>query len=196
MALTLKTWIHAAAAAAAAWLLAGCVSLPSFGSAEPAATLRTSGVAANAQQAASIRAAVAGDAQARAEIVKMGYKSPQQVLAGLNDLVQSRGGFVKAANFRAENKHNNGLDGGSLTLFNPDRDDPKKMRWWVDIRVYADADMNTVVEGVFKVANTPRGAGGEGHELIQDLRSRIGVSKFDDRLPPALLFKGDFAARF
>ncbi len=189
-----RPWLALVACAA---LLAGCVSLPSLTGSEPATeAMRTTGVAATPAQTAVIRSAVAGDAQARAEIIKLGYKSPQQVMAGLNDLVQNRGGLVKAANYRAENKHNNGLDGGSLTLFNPDRDDPKKMRWWVDIRVYADANMNTVVEGVFKQANTPRGASGEGFDLMQDLRSRIGVSKFDDRLPPALLFKGDFASRF
>lgn len=156
------------------------------------ATGRQVGVPATAAHTASIRAAFNGDAAARAEVVKMGYRSPQQVVGGLNKIVQnSPGGAVKAANFRPESRHNNGLDGASLTLYyGPSAANPT---WWVDIKVYADANLNTVVEGVYKLANTPRGASGEGYDLMQALRNNIDVSKFDDRLPPALLFRGHFA---
>lgn len=185
------------AAALCALTLAGCGSLgdtigSTLGLGGSAAPENVLGVPATAQATATIRASYAGEAQAREQVIKMGYKSPQQALAAFNDLVRNRGGIVQAANFRAENRHGNGLDGGSLTLYVGNPANPSGMRWYVDVKVYADANLNTVIEGSYKVANTDRGRRGEGHDLMQDLRSRLGVSKFDDRLPPALLFKGDF----
>lgn len=175
--------------------LAGCGSVGSLtgssGPSRPPVPDREAGRAASAAQTATIRAAYAGDAQARAELEKMDYRSPQRVLQAINLLVQGRKDqSIKAANFRAETRHGNALDGATLTLYSGSNTNP---RWWVDLKVHADAGLNTVVEGVYKIANTPRGASGEGHDLMRDLRLFLGVSTFDDRLPPAFLIRGHLA---
>jgi hypothetical protein len=195
-ALRRRQWILATLGSAT---LAGCGTIAdtvgtltgSSAPSRPPAPSREVGVPATASQTATIRAAYAGDAQARAELEKMGYRSPQRVLQAINHLVQGRQDqSIKPANFRAENRHGNALDGASLTLYSGSNTNP---RWWVDVKVSADAGLNTVVEGVYKLANTPRGPSGEGHDLMRDLRLFLGVSTFDDRLPPALLIRGHFA---
>lgn len=143
----------------------------------------------------TIRAAATGSAEARAALVKLNYKSPQQVLAGFNKVVVARGGALKAANFRQENKHNNFLDGGSVSLYVGDPSDSKNLSFWVDIQVYADANLNTVVNANFKVNNSGRPNQGEGSDLRRSLEDEIGISRRFDAVPvPAFIFTGDFSA--
>ena len=141
----------------------------------------------------TIVSAAGGNTEARATLVALNYKSPQQVLAGFNQVVVARGGAVKAANFRQENKHNNFLDGGSLSLYVGDANDPRSMNFFVDIKVYADANLNTVVNAKFKVNNSEMSNEGQGMSLRKSLEDEIGISRrFNAQKVPAFIWAGDF----
>lgn len=94
-----------------------------------------------------VMAMVEGHDGAKKHLLGEHYRSPVDVLEALNNIVSRAKGTLKVANYK-----NNGIDGGTLTLYQTDRNwrGADEVTWMMDVGVKPSPALRTVIAARFR----------------------------------------------